>query len=135
MLHFTRIGALVVFAALAGVAAVGDGEVHLNEDQKALYQEICRSLVAPCCWRESVAMHRSSESLQARDEIARMIAAGKSKREILDDFVARYGSRILIEPSGQRAQWLYIMPILALVIASWVAVRFLRKHLQKPHPA
>jgi cytochrome c-type biogenesis protein CcmH len=135
MLHSTRVGVLLILGGLtllAGIAGAQDAQVRLDPNQMVLYQKICQSLVAPCCWRESVAMHRSRESLQARDEIAEMIAAGRSEREILDDFVARYGTRVLIEPPGRRAQWLYVIPILALLVALLAAVRYLRRHVQKP---
>ena len=125
----------IAFLLLAGFAAAAEGPVALDATQKALYQKLCQSLVAPCCWRESVAMHRSPESLQARDEIAAMVAAGKSEREILDDFVARYGARVLIEPQGSRAQWLYVIPVLALLIAFFGAVVFLRRRVRRPLPA
>jgi cytochrome c-type biogenesis protein CcmH len=131
-MRFVRIFGVLM---LAGLAAAAQGEIQLDGAQKALYQKLCQSLIAPCCWRESVAMHRSPESLQARDEIAAMIIAGKSEGEILDDFVARYGSRVLIEPEGRRAQWLYVIPILVLLIASFAAVRFLRGRVRRPRAA
>jgi cytochrome c-type biogenesis protein CcmH len=119
------------FLALAGLAAAADPEVQLDAAQKALYQTLCQSLIAPCCWRESVAIHRSPASLEVRDEIATMIVEGKSQREILDDFVGRYGARVLIEPEGSRAQWLYVIPILVLLIASFAAVRFLLRRTRR----
>jgi cytochrome c-type biogenesis protein CcmH/NrfF len=132
MLNSTRI---LGFLLLAGLAGAADVEVRLDPAQKVLYQKLCQSLIAPCCWREAVAIHRSPESLQARDEIAAMIVAGKSEREILDDFVARYGARVLIEPQGGRARWLYVIPILALAIAIFAAVWFLRRRTERPRGA
>jgi cytochrome c-type biogenesis protein CcmH/NrfF len=83
---FTRVVAVLV---LTTVAFAADPEAQLDATQMATYQRLCQSLVAPCCWRESVAQHRSPESLKSRDEIAAMIVAGKSEREIRNDFVAR----------------------------------------------
>jgi cytochrome c-type biogenesis protein CcmH/NrfF len=120
-----RFAGVVALLLLAGVALAGDVETQLDAPQKATYQKLCESLVAPCCWRESLALHRSPESLKSRDEIAAMIAAGKSEREIRNDFVARYGTRVLIEPEGGRSRWLYLIPILALGAAVAAALRFL----------
>jgi cytochrome c-type biogenesis protein CcmH/NrfF len=125
----------VVFLLLSGLAPAAESEVHLDAAQKAVYQKVCQSLIAPCCWRESVAMHRSPASLQAREEVAAMIVAGKSEREILDDFVARYGARVLIEPEGGRAQWLYVIPILVLALGSIAAIRFLLGRVGRPRLA
>jgi cytochrome c-type biogenesis protein CcmH/NrfF len=62
-----------------------------------------------------------------RDQVAEMIAAGKSDREILDEFVSRYGARILIEPEGARSWWLYLIPIVALTLGIFWATRFLAR--------
>ena len=133
--EFLRLLCIMGCLLLAVVAARADVEIQLDATQKVAYQRLCESLIAPCCWRESVAIHRSPESLKAREEIAGMIRAGKSEREVLDDFVARYGTRVLIEPEGSRSQWLYLIPILALVAASAATVRFLVKRIRRPRLA
>jgi cytochrome c-type biogenesis protein CcmH len=120
--------ARVIWTLLLGSLAWSAGnEAVLDAPQQARYQKLCESLIAPCCWSETLAMHRSPASLQARDEVAALIVAGKSDREILDEFVARYGARILVEPEGRRGQWLYLIPVLALLVAVFFAVRFLRR--------
>lgn len=110
--------------------AAGSGPL-LDAAQKARHEKLCSSLVAPCCWREPVSIHRSPESLEVRDQVAELIAAGKSDREILDELISRYGARVLIEPEGVRSRWLYLMPIAALALGIFWAARFLarrRKH-------
>jgi cytochrome c-type biogenesis protein CcmH/NrfF len=74
----------------------------------------------------------SPQALQARDEVAALILAGKSDQEILHGFVARYGTRVLMEPAGNRARWLYALPVLALMVGVLVVIRFLRARLQTP---
>jgi len=68
--------------------AAGSGSL-LDAAQKARHEKLCNSLVAPCCWREPVSIHRSPESLEVRGQAAELIAAGKSDREILDEFISR----------------------------------------------
>ncbi len=130
-----RLARTLALILLASLAAAAPPATTLDASQKALYQKLCQSLIAPCCWREPVAIHRSAESLQVRDEIAEMILAGKSEREIRDDFVARYGTRILIEPQGSRAQWLYLIPIGVLFLAALAAAWFLRRKARPARPA
>lgn len=103
----------------------------LDASQQARYQKLCESLVAPCCWSESLALHRSPEAMQARDEVAALILQGKPDQDILDDFAARYGTRVLIEPPGSRARWLYVLPAVALVAGFVWVIRFLRSRTRR----
>ncbi len=129
----TRVTLIVTIAAMllpvtSSGTAVG---TDLNDSQRIRYQRLCEALVAPCCWRESVAMHRSPEALRARDEVAALILEGKSDHEILDDFVSRYGARVLMEPSGSRSQWLYVLPFLVLLAGVLSVVHFLRSRTRR----
>jgi cytochrome c-type biogenesis protein CcmH/NrfF len=44
-----------------------------------------------------------------------MLAEGKSDRQILDSFIARYGERILAEPEGTKWAVLTTVPIVILL--------------------
>lgn len=70
--------------------------------------------LAPCCWRQSVAIHDSPVARQMRDEIVRLVSEGKTEEEIVDYYVGRYGERILRQPRGQAWIWLNVVPIGAL---------------------
>lgn len=89
-------------------------------------------LVAPCCWSESVAHHRSEVAAEMRAEIERMVAEGKSDREILDSFIARHGKRILIEPEGRTRTVATAVPYLFLGLGSVVTVVVIRRMLRRP---
>ena len=52
---------------------------------------------------------------KAREEVAAMILAGQSDRQILDSFIARYGERILAEPEGVKSVVLTTVPIVMLI--------------------
>lgn len=90
-------------------------------------------LIAPCCWTENVAMHRSEVAAEMRSEIARMVQDGRSDREILDFYKAKYGTRILMEPEGQLRLWAYTIPIAATVLGVALVVWIIRRML-KPRP-
>lgn len=89
-------------------------------------------LVAPCCWSESVAHHRSETAAQMRAEIETLVGAGKSDREILDHFIARHGKRILMEPEGSTKTVATVMPFLFLVIGGAFTVFVIRRMLHRP---
>jgi len=92
-------------------------------------------LVAPCCWNESVAHHRSEVAGEIRAQIESMVTAGKSDREILDHFIAQYGKRILIEPEGSTRAVATIMPFLFLLAGGVFTVFVIRRMLQRPAAA
>jgi cytochrome c-type biogenesis protein CcmH len=69
--------------------------------------------IAPCCWSESLAVHRSETAEQMRAEIATLARAGKQEDEIVAFFVARYGERILMEPQGGKSALLTAIPAVA----------------------
>jgi len=55
-------------------------------------------LIAPCCWAQPVAQHQSQASDEVKQQIRALLAAGRSRQEVLDAFAAKYGPRILAEP-------------------------------------
>ena len=84
--------------------------------------------VAPCCWRQSVAIHQSAQAIHVRSEIDQDIAAGKPDTEIKTELIQEYGHGILMEPEGVRALIAYAGPSLALVLGLIVALNWLRKN-------
>jgi cytochrome c-type biogenesis protein CcmH len=99
----------------------------VTPQQRALVEKLEHALLAPCCYQEVVATHNSEQAKAMRAEIAAMVAAGKTEREILDYYKQRYGARILAEPEG--AQWwvMNVVPIIMLAGGAIIVVRLLRK--------
>jgi len=105
------------------------------EDAASKAREIEDSLVAPCCWSQPVSQHDSEISYQIRDEVSKMVAAGKSRQEILDFYMARYGERILVTPPAKGFNVLaYILPWAALLLGGSILVMLL-KELRSPAAA
>lgn len=107
---------------------------QLTPEQSARVEELQRALLAPCCYSEPVAEHRSEISLKMRDEIRGMVAEGKTDREILDHYKAEYGMRILVEPEGTLSVWLNVIPVVMLVVGLAAVVLILRRW-RRPVPA
>jgi cytochrome c-type biogenesis protein CcmH len=117
--------ALGIAAALA--AATGS-ETRQRQDK------LENSILAPCCWAEPISIHRSDVAVQMRAEIARFLGEGKTDREILDYYKARYGERVLVEPEGAKWWWMTLVPVLMLAAGLVVAVLVLKRWI-KPLPA
>ena len=95
-------------------------------------RRIGEQLMAPCCYSENVAQHRSEVSLQIRREISSLLHGGKTDREIIAIFKERYGHRILVEPEGSTGRMLTVMPVLALIVGVALTTLIIRRMLQKP---
>jgi cytochrome c-type biogenesis protein CcmH len=107
----------------------------MTPQQRALAEKLERALLAPCCYQEAVATHNSEQAKAMRAEIAEMVAAGRTEREILDHYKQRYGARILVEPEG--AQWwvMNVVPVVMLAAGGAIVVRLLWKWRRGPAPA
>lgn len=106
----------------------------LTPDQRSRIAKLENSLLAPCCYSEPVARHRSEVSLAMRAEIQKMVVANKSDREILDLYKNRYGLRVLVEPEGARWWWMHVVPVVAAIVGLGLVLLLLRRWF-KPLPA
>jgi cytochrome c-type biogenesis protein CcmH len=97
-------------------------------------QRIQNRFVAPCCWQESVAVHRSEAAAEMRAEIGRMVAAGRTEDQIVSEYVARYGERILLEPLGSKLLWLRLIPVAAAALALAGLILLIRRLRRRPPP-
>jgi len=92
-----------------------------------LESKLQHELLAPCCYRETLDHHMSQEAYTMRAEIHNLVLAGKTEREIIDFYKARYGMRILGEPEGA-AWWIGTWtPFLVLVLGAGALILRIRK--------
>jgi cytochrome c-type biogenesis protein CcmH/NrfF len=124
------IRSLIWLVTLSLTAAV----VDLTPQQQQRARKLEQRLVAPCCWSEQVATHRSGIALQMKAEIARLVSEGKPDREIVDLYTQRYGMRILMEPEGARWWWTNVVPLVALALGLALTVVVIRR-LLRPIPS
>ena len=115
---------LIAAGFAAGVAAEPESRIRCLED----------SLLAPCCYQEPVSTHRSEASLTMKAEIARFVSEGKSDREILDYYKAKYGERVLVEPEGARWWVMNVVPVL-MTLCGLAFVIWLIRRMVRPIPA
>jgi cytochrome c-type biogenesis protein CcmH len=87
---------LLSLAVLASTLAVAPPPDAAALEREA--RQIETMLIAPCCWSQPVSQHQSQASEDVKQEIRALLAAGKSRQQVLDAFVEQYGQRILVEP-------------------------------------
>ncbi len=116
---------IALFATLLWIAATFGAE---NAQMEEIARDIEKNLIAPCCWTQPVSEHPSEASDRIRREVREMLAAGKSRDEIIDHYVAQYGERILAAPRARGFNRLaYILPWLALVAGAGLTIILVKK--------
>ena len=101
-----------------------------DSTQKERVRQLEDSMLAPCCWAESVAVHRSEIAVRMRLEIAKSVSEGKADREILDHYKSIYGARIMREPEGGARLLVYIVPAIASIAGLLVVLVVIRRLLR-----
>lgn len=99
--------------------------------------EIAKDLRCAVCQNQPVAESNSDLAKDMRVIIREQLVAGKSRTEILDYFVQRYGDYVLLKPPYARTGTvLWILPPVLLLLLAVLAWFFIRRHAQhQPPPA
>jgi cytochrome c-type biogenesis protein CcmH len=115
---------LVAGAATAKEAAPMAADVEVEKRMVAISEEL-RCLV---CQNESLAGSHAELAQDLRREIRKMIADGKTDKEILDFMVARYGDFVRYRPPMKPTTWLlWGGPFLLLAGGGGALIAFLRR--------
>lgn len=85
---------LVPFAALAAI----DVHEFETQQQSERFRELTHQLRCPKCQNQAIADSDAQISRDMRERVASMIRAGKSNDEIVNYFVARYGTFVNYKP-------------------------------------
>lgn len=120
----------MLFCMAAVNSALADGLVTPLQEQRA--QHLYPQFIAPCCWRQSVAVHQSAQAIHVRAEIDEGIIAGKNDDQIKTELIREYGHGILMEPEGVRALIAYAGPILALAIGFLAFLKWVKTNVKPP---
>jgi cytochrome c-type biogenesis protein CcmH len=97
--------------------------------------DIAKDLRCAVCQNQPVSESNADLAKDMRVVIREQLQAGKSRDEIVDYFVARYGDYVLMKPPAERAGLLlWVAPplvLLGLALFGWL---FLRKRTHSPAP-
>lgn len=99
--------------------------------QEAVFHELTKELRCPKCQNQDISDSESELAKDLRDKAYGMLIEGKSKQEVIDYMVARYGNFILYKPPVMASTLiLWISPILVVLIGFIIVVVRTRN---KPH--
>jgi cytochrome c-type biogenesis protein CcmH/NrfF len=105
--------------------------IPLTSQQDMEVKKVEDSLLAPCCYTQSIGVHTSPIAGQMRLEVTEMVASGKSESEIIGHYKALYGERILIIPDGGTGALLFALPLIIFLGCSGILLLFMHKMLRK----
>ena len=103
--------------------------ILLGENEDALIRDLRQSLMASC-FHGTVYEHGDAE-MEAK--IRELVNQGKTKEEVTDYFVDKYGERILAAPVAKGFNLMaWVAPGLVFVIGVIVFANFLRQRSREP---
>lgn len=128
---------VIALAWLAGAAPAqaqdGDGAI-ITDDQ---VNSIARGLYCPVCENVPLDVCPTAACAEWREEIRVQLSEGATPREVVDNFVARYGDRVVGTPQDPTLRALslvtpWVISGLALLGALMVFARWRREQMQAP---
>ncbi len=124
---------LIVMAGAAFAQGADPNNPHdLTPQQLAQAKEIQMELWCPICQGVRLDACEQKVCQQMRDMIDEMLKEGKSKDEIINEFVDQYGVVILGEPPKQGINLMaWLMPVLLVLVGLGFAFWMSKKWTQK----
>lgn len=96
---------------------------------------IAQDLRCTVCQNQPVSESDADLARDMRQIIREQLAAGKSRQEIIDYFVSRYGDYILMKPPYQGpGAWVWLAPLIAFIVLAIPAFVYLRRRQATPLP-
>jgi len=119
----------VVFVLVSAVSAENENSYQFdNEQQRATYQQLTKELRCPKCQNQNIADSNAPLAEDMRDRSYQMLKEGKSREEIIQFMVVRYGDFVHYQPPFTTVtSILWWGPVLILLIGIGVAVGLTRK--------
>jgi cytochrome c-type biogenesis protein CcmH len=114
----------------------GSAPVVVTEDplQRRML-EIAGDLRCTVCQNQPVSESNSDLARDMRGLIREQLEAGRSRQEIMDYFVERYGDYVLLKPPYDRTgTLLWAGPPALLLLLAVLAIYFIRRHTHQPTP-
>lgn len=120
--------AMGLLSILLWAGAALAAEVTLTPEQEREALAIERLLRCPVCTGQSVAESHAEPAEEIKSNIRKMIKEGKTRQEIIDYYVNRYGEWIVMKPPARGAGLIaWVWPVAVLVAGGLLIHAFLRR--------
>lgn len=124
----------VLFLCILLAAPVFAADVQEAEIDRQV-QAIAKDLRCTVCQNQSIAESEADLAKDMRQIIREQLIAGKSRPEIVDYFVARYGDYVLMKPPTRGpGLFIWVGPLVVLLVLAATAFVYLRRRTRVPPP-
>jgi len=112
---------IIVLFLLINFNCLISAEEQPTADQQEMYQSIIQEVRCLVCQNQSIAESNADLAKDLRAQILEQVIAGKTKYEIKNYLLNRYGDFVLYQPVfSQKTLLLWISPIILLIlIVGW----------------
>ncbi|MTH46480.1 cytochrome c-type biogenesis protein CcmH [Intestinirhabdus alba] len=114
------LGVLMLVISASALATI-DVMPFKDEAQEQQFRQLTEQLRCPKCQNNSIADSNSMIATDLRQKVYELMQEGKSRQEIIDYMVARYGNFVTYDPPlTPLTVLLWVMPIAAILAGGWV---------------
>ncbi len=125
----------LMLAAAAPLPAAIDTYEFDDPAREQLYKELVQELRCLVCQNQNIADSNAELARDLRRKTYEMVQAGRSKEEIADWMVARYGNFVLYKPPFEaETLLLWIGPFIIFLAGVAVLVRIIRRRPRSEGP-
>ncbi|NEV62948.1 cytochrome c-type biogenesis protein CcmH [Thiorhodococcus minor] len=126
--------------ALAGALTLGTAHAYTLEEftfedpsQTTEFRDLIGELRCLVCQNESLAGSQASVAQDLRNEVYRMMQEGKTRDEVVDFLVARYGDFVLYEPPIKPSTYfLWFGPFIFFALGGFLLMRAIQRKKAEP---
>ncbi len=130
---------MLVLMMAAPARATTDVMPFRNEAQEQQFRQLTEQLRCPKCQNNSIADSNAMIATDMRRKVYDLMQEGKSRQEIIDYMVARYGNFVTYDPPlTPLTVLLWVLPLAAIVAGGWIIVVRPRRRVRlrrEPLPA
>lgn len=130
---------MLVLVMAAPARATTDVMPFRNEAQEQQFRQLTEQLRCPKCQNNSIADSNAMIATDMRRKVYDLMQEGKSRQEIIDYMVARYGNFVTYDPPlTPLTVLLWVLPLAAIVAGGWIIVARTRRRVRlrrEPLPA
>lgn len=122
---------LLVLGSSAALAS-DDALTFQSKEQEAVYRQLTAELRCPKCQNQNIADSHAVVAVDMRNKTYQLLQQGKSHDEVVDYMKQRYGDFVYYQPPVRASTiWLWLLPVLLVVVLALVAWRRTRPQTQQ----
>ncbi|WP_258229765.1 cytochrome c-type biogenesis protein, partial [Salmonella enterica] len=122
---------MLALVIVGSARATTDVMPFKDEAQEQQFRQLTEQLRCPKCQNNSIADSNAMIATDMRRRVYDLMQEGKSRQEIIDYMVARYGNFVTYDPPlTPLTVLLWVLPLAAIVAGGWIIVARTRRRVR-----